>query len=314
MTRPASAALAVFALALAGTSASGCVSDVMIGMDRSPSSAGSGGGSGGTTAGLGGSIPGGGTGASDAGQNGEGGGAATGCVVALCGMRVYACGNCNDDDGDGNIDSADSQCLGPCDDTEDSYYPNIDGQNGSSCRQDCYFDRGGGTNDQCFSSFRCDPFSTAPDYPPSGDAGCAYDPDADIPATNATCAELSAAQPDACADNCGPLVPNGCDCFGCCELPVASGSYVWIGSNGGTCNEASVSDPSACRPCTPVPSCLNDCGPCEICAGRQTPGSDCMEGEAGQCPDGVTPCGLSGQAACSPGQYCITGCCQTEPR
>ena len=330
--RALAAAVAAVSSAFCVAAVGGCVSDVAIGFDRAAGSGGSsaaGGGAGGSTsagaggdAGIsGGSTSGGFAGPNAGGNAGEpaGGAGAPDCAPAVCGNAAepYACGNCIDDDGDGKIDAEDSQCLGPCDDTEDSYYPSIPGQNIGSCRQDCYFDSGSGANDQCFSSFRCDPHSVAPAYDPSGDDKCEYDPTANISGTNASCEELRADQSDMCGTSCGPLVPNGCDCFGCCELPAKSGKFVWIGStvNGeGSCNEASVDDPSACKPCEQMPSCANPCDECEICAGRPTPGDGCGGGDSQQCPTGKTACGLPGQAPCVPGEYCITGCCQLEPR
>jgi hypothetical protein len=329
MTRSAAAASAVGTLlSFVVFVATGCVSDVPIGFDRQPS-AGAGAGTAGGGASAGGSSGGGtggggaagtdtsGSGGANAGETGGSGDSGSGCNVTRCGNTVYTCGDCEDNDGDGAIDAADGQCLGPCDDTEASYYPNIPGQNGGSCRQDCYFDKGVGANDQCFSSFRCDPLAVLPDYPPNGEASCAYDESTNISGTNASCAELREAQSDACGENCGPLVPNGCDCFGCCELPAQSENYVWIGSlvdGAGSCNEATVTDPSACKPCTPFLSCLNTCEECEICAGRPLPGPDCAETGGEQCTQGRAPCGLPGQPLCPAGQYCITGCCVIEPR
>ncbi|MDC0743779.1 hypothetical protein [Polyangium mundeleinium] len=40
------------------------------------------------------------------------------CKVATCQGEVYACGDCVDNDGDCKTDTADEQCLDPCDDTE----------------------------------------------------------------------------------------------------------------------------------------------------------------------------------------------------
>src|SRR5690348_5261424 len=39
------------------------------------------------------------------------------CNVTSCGGRVTACGDCMDNDGDGEVDSHDRECLGPCDNT-----------------------------------------------------------------------------------------------------------------------------------------------------------------------------------------------------
>jgi hypothetical protein len=71
-----------------------------------------------------------------------------------------------------------------------------------------------------------------------------------------------------------------------------------------------LNDPTRCKPCTQVPSCLNTCEHCELCVGKTTLPLDCV---SQTCPAGVTPCGLPGQAACPAGLSCITGCCQSNP-
>ena len=144
------------------------------------------------------------------------------------------------------------------------------------------------------------------------------------------------AQSAACLAYCGPLTPNGCDCFGCCNLPAGTDNWVFLGSedaNGdGSCTLADVNDPSKCQPCMPVKGCLNPCGTCELCIGKNTLPPECYpsdkDGGAGggssgtggagggvsdQCPAGVTPCGLPGQALCTGNEYCITGCCRAVP-
>lgn len=267
------------------------------------------------------------------GQTGGAGGAAgagasagsAGVLSAECQGHIYACGDGVDNDHDGLVDDADPDCLGPCDNTEDSYYGGIPGQNNAPCRQDCYFDQDTGPgNDGCYWSQKCDPLSIAPAFPPSGDSQCAYDPKANIAGTNASCASLEAQQSSTCAAVCGALTPNGCDCFGCCELPAGSGKFVWLGSteNGiGSCDAASLGDPAKCKPCTPVPSCLNKCDPCELCVGKSTlpPGCSPDGGAAGaggsgaRCEPGVQVCGQPGDAACPYRYYCITGCCRAVP-
>ncbi len=97
--------------------------------------------------------------------------------------------------------------------------------------------------------------------------------------TTKTCAELDAAQSQTCTDYCGPLTPNGCDCFGCCELPAGGGKYVWLGSeinDVGSCSLKDVADPTKCQPCTPVQACLNKCEKCEICLGKPTLPPECF--------------------------------------
>src|SRR6188768_2675882 len=112
---------------------------------------------------------------------GGSGGSTHVCQPSACQGKIYQCGDCLDNDGDRLEDSDDPECTGPCDNTEDSYYGGIPGQNNAPCRQDCYFDPDTGSgNDQCYWSHECDPYSVAPAFPPSGDSQCAYQPDANI--------------------------------------------------------------------------------------------------------------------------------------
>jgi hypothetical protein len=252
------------------------------------------------------------------GDGAAGGGGA--CELARCQGHTYQCGDCLDNDGDGKIDSEDEDCLGPCDNTEDSYYGGIPGQNNSPCRQDCYFDQDTGSgNDDCYWSHNCDPLSKPLDYPPSGDSKCGYDTAASIPGTSRTCAELAQTQSARCDSYCGSLTPNGCDCFGCCELPQGSGKFVWLGSvvnNVGSCNLASIDDPTLCKPCTQVAACTNSCDECELCIGKTSVPDHCNQPDGGgeQCPAGLQACGLEGQVPCPSESYCITGCCILVPK
>jgi hypothetical protein len=223
----------------------------------------------------------------------------TACVPTPCQGHIYQCGDCIDNDGDGKIDSEDPDCLGPCDNTESSYYGGIPGQAGAACIVDCYFDQDSGSgNDDCYWNHKCDPHETAPNnYSPESWNGtkCSYDTNANTPGTNKTCSELYAMQSQACLDFCLPLTPNGCDCFGCCELPAGSGKFVWLGSedgNGnGSCDLAHVDDPTKCEPCEVVPSCYNSCGHCEICIGKPTLPPDCFPP-------------VCGNGVCDPGETC----------
>jgi hypothetical protein len=196
-----------------------------------------------------------------AGSPADAGIGSTSCVVTKCDGKIYACGDCVDNDGDGLIDAADPECLGACDNTEDSYYSGIPGKSDANCKLDCYFDGDNGSgNDDCHWSTACDPLSLAPNYPPSSDAQCAYDPLTTIPGTASTCEQLYDAQSANCIAICLPMTPKSCDCFGCCEIPLSSGRYVWLGStaNGvGSCNHTVLEDPSQCHPCTQIPSCRN---------------------------------------------------------
>jgi hypothetical protein len=269
--------------------------------------------------------------------------------ISACQGHIYECGDLLDNDGDGLIDSDDPDCLGPCDNTEGGFYGGIPGQAGPACTVDCYFDQDSGSgNDDCHWSHKCDPHETAPGFYPESNEGnkCTYDSKANTPGTAGTCDELYTTQSKACHDYCGPLTPNGCDCFGCCELPAGKGNYVWLGSedaNGnGSCTLANLNDPAKCQPCLPVQACLNHCDPCELCIGKTTLPPECnpgsgsggasstgvgssgSTGSAGtgattgsgggtQCDTGVQPCGLPGQALCPNNSYCITGCCQQIP-
>jgi hypothetical protein len=275
-----------------------------------------------------------------AGDGGEPGDAGPTCVPATCDGRTYRCGNCLDDDGDGLIDSADPDCLGPCHNSESTYYPMIPGGDPSAmnCARDCYYDDNNGSGDDgCSWDKRCDPLS------PGGDGMCRY---ATPPPPSARCmADLTMA----CLDFCMPRTPNGCDCFGCCELPARSGNFVFLGTVGAdgtpSCTREHVSDPTRCRPCTPHSVCVNPCERCELCLGRDpaTIPADCfppppvdagVPADAGPLPDGAAPdmsapdmgtydmgtpdlrcsggrqpCGLPGDPACPAGYYCLTGCC-----
>jgi hypothetical protein len=346
--------------------AGGCSSD-----DDKGDNGGSGGA--GATAGDegGAATAGGGGSAAEGGVSAAGGTAAIGgggdggpCVPATCQGKTYQCGDCIDNDGDGKIDMDDPDCLGPCDNNELGFALKIPGGDGPACTVDCYFDQDSGAgNDKCCWDHRCDPLSVAPHYPPEGPGNtCAYAGTAEeavqskIPALKTSCSQSNCdvlydkakgGQDPICENFCGPLTPNGCDCFGCCELPAHSGSFVWLGSvinKVGSCDLASVGDPTKCQPCTPVASCLNECLKCELCLGKTelpaecfppppdagvggspgtggtsgtggTPASGGSSGSCGGqiCPVGAQPCGLSCQPPCPNGFFCKTGCCTAVP-
>ncbi len=250
--------------------------------------------------------------------------------IAECQGHIYECGDLVDNDNDGLMDSQDPDCLGPCDNTENSYYGGIPGSDGQACVIDCYFDQDSGAgNDGCYWNHKCDEHEAAPGYYPESvnGAACAYDPNANTPGTSASCDEMYNTQADVCMNYCGPLTPNGCDCFGCCELPAGGGNFVFLGSidadGNGKCTMADVADPDKCEPCKPVAACLNGCGPCELCIGKTELPPECFPdgggtggaggGGAQQCSDGVQPCGLVGQDPCPLNYYCITGCCIKSP-
>jgi hypothetical protein len=249
--------------------------------------------------------------------DGDGDGDGNGpCVVTECGGKVYQCGNCLDDDGDNHIDIADNSCWGPCDDNEEGFKGNIPGQGHAPCTSlDCYFDADSGSgNDECYWTHTCDPSEPNP-------SACTYDPNASLPGSNGlTCEAAQQMQGDICEQVCGPLVPNGCDCFGCCEIKSGDETHtVYLGTEdadgNGTCSVENVADPEQCAPCVQVAGCLNPCDAdpekCEICIGEVAVPDDCEE--AG-CPEGIQSCDpVNNSSDCPVGMVCVTGCCYPSP-
>jgi hypothetical protein len=247
--------------------------------------------------------------------------------IVKCLNQIYQCGDGIDNDGDGLVDWEDPDCLGPCDNTEDSYFGGIPGGSGPNCDVDCYWDSNSGPgDDDCRWNHKCDPNEQVSPGHPEPLTKCAYNPGANISGSSQSCAQLDLQQSATCKSFCGPITPNGCDCFGCCELPASSGKFVWLGSvdeqtNQGSCTAAVLNDPTKCEPCQPVPGCLNTCAKCELCIGKTTLPPECFQdggvidgggsdgGSTTQCPDGVQPCGLPGEALCPMDFYCTTGCC-----
>src|SRR6185503_6764509 len=203
------------------------------------------------------------------------GGCGNFCHISQCGGKLYQCGDCIDNDGDCKIDSSDEHCTGVCDNTENHLYPNLPGAPGGPCKADCFWDNGNGSgNDDCYWDHQCDQLEVAPNYPPEG-IGCRYDASAK-PGPGLTCGGAYAQQSQVCTSYCGPLTPNGCDCFGCCVIPgmaaipncpAGATCGVWLGSedgsDNGTCTLNVLSNPNLCKPCTQVAGCNNTCGNCE---------------------------------------------------
>ena len=230
------------------------------------------------------------------------------CVQVSCAGVVAACGNCEDDDHDGKVDMDDPECLGPCQNSETTFASVRPGR--GACTLDCYFDQDEGFgNDDCVWSHKCDPLA------PEGVA-CAFDPSMKLP-HGASCTD---SQSPKCQTVCGPLTPNGCDCFGCCDFGGPTSVFLGSADAAGnpSCDLAHVSDPTRCKPCTQVPTCQNLCDPCEVCVGRREPPSSC--GNPGSacvvpsCPMGVAACGQDCLPPCASGLSCVTGCCIAPPR
>jgi multicomponent K+:H+ antiporter subunit A len=63
-----------------------------------------------------------------------------------------------------------------------------------------------------------------------------------------------------CIDICGAATPNGCDCFGCCE--VQAGDEVVNVFLGTECSLENIDDEQACPRCVQTELCDNECGEC----------------------------------------------------
>jgi hypothetical protein len=276
----------------------GCGQTVEVGVDYELTN--------GASAGAGGALQVAGSPSSDGGVAGSQDGAPP-CVETECRGQLLQCGNCTDDDSDGVIDAFDPDCLGPCDDDENGLSSGMVAMQTATCKQDCYFDGNSGVgNDQCQWSHKCDPESVAPDYPPSGEARCEYDPTGQ--GSGLDCETWNNEQASVCLDTCLPLVPNGCDCFGCCELSDGKTHFIGKGRGALGCQRDAIDDPVTCPPCTQVESCLNPCEDCEVCVGRPLP-AGCSGGNV--CPPGQAAC--TTDAPCDFQEYCVTGCCVRPP-
>jgi len=218
--------------------------------------------------------------------------ASLGRTPTLCGSHVCACDDGRDNDGDGLVDGLDPECTGPFDDDETSFATGAP-TTSARCR-DCFWDDNAGSgDDDCRYPTECLTGAS-----PSGKGG--------------SCASCDVSQQ--CVDVCGPRTPNGCDCFGCCEVHQPDGSRVFIDLRD-TCSLALLKDEAACPRCVQSSSCRNDCGPCELCPGRTasdlapecTAASDAGNRLPYTCNPGQQVCGAN--APCPAGTYCQQGCC-----
>jgi len=217
-----------------------------------------------------------------------------------CTPGATECTDCIDNDGDGWIDSWDINCIGPLDDDETNFATGIPGDNKDPCKQDCFFDGNSGSGDDgCLWDLACDPNN------PGADSGCPYDP-----------AKMNCPPPPSqeCLDNCAALTPNGCDCFGCCEITLPNMSTVTVLIEFG-CTADKLADPTVCKPCAQQQGCLNPCDPCEYCLGKTVLppecGSDGGGGGTNGCASDEQPC--APEFPCPANFYCLTGCCIQIP-
>ncbi len=211
----------------------------------------------------------------------------------LCSSGACACDDGIDNDGDGLVDLQDPECTGPYDDDEATFATGIPGDNKDDC-QDCFFDGNSG----------------------HGDDGCQYATECLLggnPMGASSCKNCETSE--ACYDFCRPRTPNGCDCFGCCEVHLANGDVETV-VLGGTC---SLDDLSACQTgCVQNGDCVNGCGRCELCLGKTVADlpADCYapaddmggpDTPPQSCDDGEQAC--ADTPSCPSGFYCQLGCC-----
>lgn len=208
-----------------------------------------------------------------------------------CGKHACACDNGIDDDQDGLVDGLDPECTAAFDDDESTFATGLANKQGG-CR-DCFWDDNAG----------------------NGDDGCRYPSECltgAAPNGNGNCSSCQVSQ--ACIDNCRARTPNGCDCFGCCEVVRSGGEHVYI-ELAESCRLDRLDDLDSCPRCVPNSACQNACGRCELCLGKTVDSlpADCKR-EAGQpsyqCDDGLRTCAST--ADCQLSEYCQLGCCLVD--
>ncbi|MEZ4370052.1 MAG: hypothetical protein R3B07_04475 [Polyangiaceae bacterium] len=187
------------------------------------------GGSAGSLSGNGGAAGSASGGTTNGGTTNGGAGGSGSCVPTKCQNHLYQCGNCLDDDNDGLIDSEDPDCLGPCDNTEDSTTRGSPAATKRRARWIATSIRTRATTTAATGrtrAIRCRTRQTTT-RARTARASTTQTRTSRAPARVATNFSNQDAQ---CEAYCGPLTPNGCDCFGCCELPAGSGKFVYLGS------------------------------------------------------------------------------------
>ena len=193
-----------------------------------------------------------------------------------CGTAVCLCNDGLDNDGDGVADGFDPECTGAYDNDEGSYATGIPGDNSDEKWQDCFFDGNSG----------------------AGDDGCRYSTDCmtgDLPMSDSACTLA-----ESCISFCSARTPPGCDCFGCCEITDAEGQARTV-RIGGTCDYENL---DACATCVQTTECVNECGECELCAGKTVEAlpASCFEtGSGGASGAGGTAGTAGGTAGTSSG-------------
>lgn len=206
--------------------------------------------------------------------------------TVLCGDAPCACANGIDDDQDGLIDGFDPECTGPFDQDEGTFATGEEKGGNPNC-DDCFFDGNPGfADDGCRIA-----------------AVCAYEGSAE----NASPACSTCNATPLCVNNCLPRTPNGCDCFGCCEVAREGASFAIKLVD--SCSLADLSDVQKCPRCTVNRTCFNPCGRCELCPGKTRADlpADCAQSGPGfRCDDGTV---CTSDADCGSFAYCVQGCC-----
>lgn len=205
-------------------------------------------------------------------------------IIARCGDAPCACSNGIDDDGDMLTDGLDPECSAPFDDDENSFAVGVHGEDRTAKCQGCFFDGNSGLS-ECRRAQQC-----AIDGTTIGAPGACRS--CDVPAN--------------CRDSCLPRVPNGCDCFGCCQV-YRGGALVANVLLSDDCSLADLDDAAKCQRCMPAQDCRNPCGECELCTGRTALDLPAQCGDEGFVCEDAPAC--EGDRDCAAMRYCQLGCC-----
>ena len=214
-------------------------------------------------------------------------------IPALCGKKPCACDDGTDNDGDALIDGLDPECTGAYDNDESSFGTGAPPAARAQCA-DCFWDANKGSGDDDCK------------YP----AQCLLGESPTRPGSEA-CSSCEPSQ--RCIDTCAKSTPNGCDCFGCCDITREDGSRISVVLND-QCALSTLDDVKRCPRCVQNPTCKNTCGMCELCPGRKDADLPalCTQGQPVElpihaCDEGQQVC--STEKTCPADYYCQLGCC-----
>ncbi len=225
--------------------------------------------------------------------NGDGDGSIS--PHAMCGSNICQCDDDVDNDADALADGLDPECTAPFDNDEESFATGGPKAGPNAC-EDCFWDGNADTvDDGCTYTAACRT---------SGVLDGAGGP----PSSMCRSCEVT----PRCIDSCRGSTPNGCDCFGCCEITRNDGTLAHVVLND-ECSVKRVDDERRCPVCVQNSECLNTCGRCELCLGKKMEDlpADCMSASETdpqhQCDEGYQAC--SAESPCADGYYCVLGCC-----